>query len=234
MLRFGLLAVSLGLTGCFVVFGNDNDPPDVCALAEDANEPAIAQAPLRNPDNLSCESFGDGCNPECGPCPALTGQSREPANLLAPTPSWNYCGHRCETLSESACSTDPECRVVKDARCNVSLDCETDFMGCFPTDTQPATGTDCFRIFDGWECSRDSACTAMHYGVGGATRESQQQLRPFAMCVPEGKSPGQCWSEATCDRLPPNCPSGTTPGLENGCYTGGCIPLDICEARQSP
>lgn len=222
MLRLALLVGSLGLSGCFFVFGDDGGDDD-CLIAEPAYDPA----PLRNPDTLACESFGGGCDPSCGPCPGV-------AERVAPTPplpSWNYCGHRCEGLTESACAADAECRVVKDVRCSIWMDCETDFMGCFPTDTVPDQSIDCARTFDAWECSRSSACTAFHYGIGGSARSEPTQLHPFATCMPEGSSPGTCWDPVACDAAPPACPEGTTPGIANLCYTGGCIPVDACEPR---
>jgi hypothetical protein len=53
--------------------------------------------------------------------------------------------------------------------------------------------------------------------------------RQFAVCVPEGQSPGKCSGPVTCDATGPSCPSNTTPGILNGCFTGACIPLSLCE-----
>ena len=58
-------------------------------------EPGIAPAPLRDPNLLTCVSFGGGCNPDCGPCP-------ETADL-APIPSWGFCGSSCDALGPAAC-----------------------------------------------------------------------------------------------------------------------------------
>ena len=40
--------------------------------------------------------------------------------------------------------------------------------------------------------------------------------------------PGSCTGQVACDALPPSCPSGTTPGRANGCWTGYCIPNYAC------
>ncbi|MEJ7602805.1 MAG: hypothetical protein WKG01_33265 [Kofleriaceae bacterium] len=53
--------------------------------------------------------------------------------------------------------------------------------------------------------------------------------RRFALCAPEGVDPGLCHEVATCERVAPACGTGRTPGVANGCYTGACIPDDVCE-----
>ncbi len=216
-------AVSLS-TGCTLFFTGGDDGDDVCALAEaDLAQPASLPAPLRDPGDLTCDSFGGGCNPECGPCAA--GATIAP---IPPIPSWNTCFHSCEQLGESACAADPSCRVVKDASCTFEVPCETDFLGCFPIDMSPDVSVACHGA-DAWDCSRSSACTAIHsHSVCPAG--TIDCPRPFELCVPEGSSPGSCRGAVTCDRATPACPSGTTPGISSGCYTGACIPLDLCPA----
>jgi hypothetical protein len=43
--------------------------------------------------------------------------------------------------------------------------------------------------------------------------------------------PGRCWDPVACDAAPPACPTGTVPGIANGCYTQACIPTDLCEPQ---
>jgi hypothetical protein len=205
------------------VFDDDDDV--VCALAE----PAALVAPQRNPDTLTCQAFGL-CNPECGPCPLA---AEGPPEETAPIPSWGFCGSTCESLPEAACAQDPACRVVKDAACAVSGDCATDFLGCFPTDQFADPEADCFAARDGFACSQSAACTAYHRSFGSAL-STPERAQPFAMCAPEGKSPGACFGQVTCRAVAPACPSSTTPGIENGCYTGACIPLDVCGPVPQP
>ena len=220
------LAMLLALaSGCTLVFVDDGGDDDICVFAE----PASAPAPQRNPDTLTCESFGGGCIPECGPCPAA---EAEPA-LRQPIPSWGFCGSTCESLPEAACATDPGCRVVKDAACAVSGDCTTDFLGCFPTDQFTDPEVDCFAARDGFACSQSAACTAYHRG-SLSLQGPPDPGRAFALCAPEGKSPGACSGQVICRAAAPACPSSTTPGIENGCYTGACIPLDVCGPVPQP
>jgi len=51
-----------------------------------------------------------------------------------------------------------------------------------------------------------------------------------SLCIPEGSEPGTCTGSVVCDRIPPSCPTGPTPGITGGCYSGACIPLDLCPA----
>jgi hypothetical protein len=47
-------------------------------------------------------------------------------------------------------------------------------------------------------------------------------------CVPSTLDPGQCSGPISCTTAPPACPVGTTAGIENGCWTGYCIPNVDC------
>ncbi|MDX2086768.1 MAG: hypothetical protein SFX73_02905 [Kofleriaceae bacterium] len=219
-MRFAIFAVACLGSGCAFIFDGDDDGDDVCALTENT-EPAIAPAPQRDPGTLLCQSIGGGCNPDCGPCPAVAA-----VTPLAPIPSWPICGHACEGKAEAACETDPQCRVVKNAECTFgAVDCLTDYIGCFPVDTVVDGSIDC-RGADAWDCSRSSNCTAYHsYEACGTDAECP---RPFELCMTEGQSPGECYLPVTCRALPPACGANETPGIEAGCYTGACIPQHLC------
>ena len=225
-----LLAMFLVLiSGCTIVFDGLDGGDDDCLIAE----PAIAPAPLRNPETLTCESFGgDVCPDACGPCPL----AETPAGGLEALPAWGGCGSPCEGLAESACAQSAECRVVKDAACAVSPGCSLDFFACLPISQVTRTDIDCFAARDGFTCSQSAACTAYHRASDTATPgfTSPERVVPFAMCAPEGKSPGRCHAAVSCDRVAPACPTQTMPGIENGCYTGACIPLDVCEPAPQP
>lgn len=221
MCRLALVALLVTAPACSLFWekGSGGGGDDVCVQAEDT--PAIAPAPLRNPADLTCESFGGGCNTECGPCPAAT------ADATPPLPSWGVCGSICDSLGDGACTMNPECRSVKDASCTIGPQvCLTDFLGCFPTDTARDDTINCFTA-DAQTCSRSKKCEAHHAEqacpVGGG-----ECPRPFATCVPVGVSPGSCDGQVTCRRAAPPCPAGTTPGIANGCYTDACIVTTQC------
>lgn len=224
MLRVASLVLLLGPLGaCTLWFGGD-DGDDQCNVATDLRgQQEIAVAPLRDPADLTCDDYGGPyCDPACGPCPLYEA-------ALAPSPSYNYCGHICESYGESQCAADPQCRVVLDADCTLgSNSCLTNFMGCFPTDTAQDTSVDCWTA-DAWECSRSSACTAYHSTIVCPPNSDPQQCgRPFEMCTAEGQDPGGCEQTVACDRAPPPCPQGTVPGVRDLCYTGACIPAKYC------
>lgn len=220
MLRIVLLvAVLAPLGGCTLWFGEEGSSGDDVCLAGAELEPA----PLRDPNDLTCDSYGGSCDPSCGPCPLAA------ASALAPQPSYNYCGHACEALGESQCAADPQCRVVLDADCTLGPNaCLTNFMGCFPTDTAADSSIDCWNA-DAWTCSRSNACTAYHSAASECPSGDPQQCgRPFELCAPEGQDPGGCDQAVACDRAPPQCPTGTVPGVRDLCYTGACIPTKYC------
>ncbi|MFN0252987.1 MAG: hypothetical protein ACKV2T_39295 [Kofleriaceae bacterium] len=219
----------LPLGACTLWFGDDDDDDrcDVYPAAESTDgQPSIAPAPLRDPGDLTCDDYGGPyCDSSCGPCPLYEA-------ALAPTPpipSYNYCGHICETYSQDQCAADPQCRVVLDADCSIGTSvCFTNFMGCFPTDTQQDTSVNCTTA-DAWECSRSNECTAYHSAGQGACPPDSDCGRPFELCAPEGVDPGGCEQTVACDRLPPPCPSGTVPGVRDLCYTDVCIPVEFCD-----
>ena len=225
-MRTLVIALVTVLSGCNLFFDDGGRRPEQCDLATSAGDdpPEVAPAPLRDPDHLSCQSFGSGCDPECGDCPPEAA-----ASDFAPIPSWGMCGSPCESLDESACAASSECRVVKDAACVISEDCITDFMGCFPIDQAPDPSIDCFAARDGWTCSRSNACSALHQRASCPSPDHPACSRAFAVCVPEGRSPGRCNEAVACAKAPPSCPNGTVPGVENACYTGACIPTSLCE-----
>lgn len=217
MRSLGLVAFAFLLSGCFIIFDGAGDDDKDCPLVE----PTAPPQAQRNPDTLRCETFGGPyCDDRCGVCPEAT----SPVTAIPPLPSWGVCGDPCEQLGQEACAADPACRVVLDAGCAIQGNCLTDFIGCYPTDTATDTSIDCFTA-DAWQCSRNNECTAMH---SAWTCLDEACPQAFALCVPEGSYPGTCWDEVACRAEPPSCPSGTTPGIANACYTGACIPLALC------
>ncbi len=198
--------------------GSGGGGDDVCV---ETGKPFVAPAPLRDPSNLTCQSIGGGCNPACGPCPAVTAD-------LAPIPSWGICGSSCDSLGASACGNDPSCRLVKDASCSIGTNtCLTDFLDCFPTDTSADNTIDCFTA-DAWTCSRSHNCSAHHTQDPCPLDGTSDCPRPFATCTPVGVEPGHCTGQIICAKPAPACPSGTTPGIANGCFTGACIVNSAC------
>lgn len=198
------------VAGCNLYF-DDDDGIDQCAIA--AAEVATG---FRNPDDLTCVFVPPACPAGCA-CPEL--------GLAAPT--WGQCFDACESLDEAACIEDDRCRVVRNARCAVTESCEdSDFLGCFPTDSVANASRDCIGL-DALACSQSNQCTAFHDPLLCAAIAGPCPAI-FEMCLPEGMAPGTCGGEVDCDEQPPACDRGQTPGIADGCYTGACIPRDLC------
>lgn len=218
MVRLAFLCLAaVAMPACLLFFDDHGKSCDVVPLEGAPLDPA----PLRNPHTLTCESFGPTCNPDCGPCPEATARVRP----TPPIPSWGQCGSTCDALSEGQCMVNPSCRVVNDAACAVSELCPTDFLGCFPTDSFIDKTVVCEQARDGETCSRNPECVAFHRNNVCVTGPCE---RPFAFCMTRGRSPGQCNLPVACDARPPSCPTGTTPGVVDACWSGVCIPDDLC------
>jgi hypothetical protein len=175
-LAYLLVPLVLAASGCTLHFSDDTGDDDTCDLA--GAEPAPNE--LRNPQTLTCESFGyGGCEPGC-PCPALD----------VPIPTWGVCGHACETLGETDCVLAAECRAAYDWGCwtNDSIcPLETPFLGCYPTDQQGPVGGGGCEGLDSWSCSMHNDCIALHT---------------------EQCTPTQCWlefRECVSEPTPPPC-----------------------------
>ena len=210
------------VSGCLLF---DTGGGSQCLQTRGGVEASLDAPPLRNPETLICEDFGGPpCDPSCGPCPLAEDQ--------APIPSWGVCGSTCEGRDEATCAADPACRVVRDARCAVSGACANDYLGCFPTDMFTDPSVNCATATDGTTCSRSNACTALHRN-DPCPLDAPCPLS-FAMCITEGANPGTCKGNVACDALPPPCPANTTPGIDGLCWSGFCIPNDICEGTMPP
>jgi hypothetical protein len=230
-MRFAFVVTTLlAVPGCLLFFDDGGSRPDQCLVGD---EPEIAdELLLRDPSSLACQSFGGGrpCDPACGPCPEdVPAEPEKGAALIPPIPSWGLCQSTCESRTAAACAAAPECRVIRDVRCAIDGTCETDFMMCVALDMAPDPSLACNEQRDGWACSRNPSCSALHERlpcpINGPCDRS-----PFVMCVNEETSPGRCFDPVICAALPPACPAGTQPGVANGCYTGACIPNEFCEA----
>lgn len=152
----------------------------------------------------------------------------------------------CEGLGEIAClGAYPSCVPVYDDMCCPMCDpmagcadcvnwafhhCATLENGCLPE--QPV---ECGTV-PGWACSGGSASCgpasvntkmpcATAPGCVASYCPVDVDCTTDPVCVPADKD--MC-SPATCEKLPPQCPEGTIPAVENDCFTGGCILDWIC------
>ncbi|MGE3768884.1 MAG: hypothetical protein AB7L94_41920 [Kofleriaceae bacterium] len=223
-MRLASIVVTLALVpGCQLWFnGGDDADDDPCV------RPAIAEGysqRLVNPDTLACQTFTQPtCDHQCGPCPGGA----------IYIPPWGECASPCIGLSESACMADSQCRVARSHDDYYSQWTGVDdYMGCYPLNTGPAPDVERCEGLDAEQCAWQSDCTALYDGEPGQCNAFTPEAcigAAFRQCIPEARTdPGEC-TPAACRQVPPSCPSGTTPGVANSCYTGACIPTQLCEA----
>jgi hypothetical protein len=96
----------------------------------------------------------------------------------------------------------------------------------------------------GYECAADGECAAGCYcgpdgtcveggfctddgdcGDGMTCDEKRNS------CDPQGA--GTCGGEVTCNEVRPNCPADSVPLVEDGCWTGACLELALCDVSPS-
>ena len=217
-----------GLTtssGCFFYLDDDDECEDYGAIAGGAQE-ALG---LRDPESGICEYFGVS-NPRPCPdgCACAYPAGDEAPGQQAPIPTWGYCESDCSALGESSCLDTSGCRGIYETG-------TTNFLECWSTDqTGPAQADDCANL-DALSCSVNDNCVAYHEwpcATGAPDQDFVCGPGSFVACGDEGGSsnPGICYGEVSCDTEPPECPADTMPGIDNGCWTGFCIPNDECES----
>jgi hypothetical protein len=218
-MRFASFAVLALVPACQLYFiGGDDEPDDPC------DRPAASvQFRLVNPETLACETFiQPGCDYACGPCPGAA----------VYIPPWGSCDSSCVGLSESDCMATDQCRVARSYGSYYESTVIDDFMGCYPLNNEPSPDVQRCEGLDAEQCAWQSDCTALYSGAPGqcnAVTPEQCIGAQFEQCIPEARTdPGHC-GPAACRQAPPACPTGTTPGVDNSCYTGACIPNEYCD-----
>jgi hypothetical protein len=93
---------------------------------------------------------------------------------------------------------------------------------CVP-DTNPCDLVDCAQ---GFTCIE--TCTGMSPMLGGCGDGTTPPGSCTAQCVATPGNPGTCNGPVTCQIATPACPTGTSPGAINGCWSGYCIPDGEC------
>ena len=202
-----LVLALIATAGCFSGPGTGDD---ICPAT------AIATQGLRDPSNGTCEGFGGGCRGIADP-------------------DWAVCGGACEAKGEADCRGTAGCRAIYTGRvCPPNADCsfttQVAFFGCWGTAPYShIEGGDCWGL-DPYTCSEHDDCSAVF-----ATQPAQPPLS-WASCMPElhPLDPGTCDGLVVCRAAPPACPTGTVPGVTNGCYSGYCIPKNDCNGARDP
>ncbi len=147
----------------------------------------------------------------------------------------------CDVLGHAACvAAYPDCAPVYDDDCCPSCDptggcadcVDIQFHHCAPlADVCGPAGPACGQV-PGWACSGGSATCGDPGGsvtpcasVAGCVLAVCDPTQPcMESCHPV--TAGSCTS--SCDAVPPPCPAGTIAESDGFCYTGFCIPADVC------
>jgi hypothetical protein len=199
MMKLALAIVSLA--GCDLYFGQH------CV----SSAGAPGSETLRDPSTGDCPTFTlDSCDPSCGPCPLYNGPA---------IPAWPQCNGPCDNLSAAWCAMTASCHAEYSA-----VTSPPTFVACWNTNgalpVGPCTGLDASACAEHHDCASLMTPSAAKDGT-----------LSFDQCIEVSTAnvgPGECTGLVTCRTPPPACPTQTTPGIWNGCWTGYCIPLATC------
>ncbi len=147
----------------------------------------------------------------------------------------------CSGLDAYSCFFDPSCGSLYSGN---SQEGDTEFESCIDVGSGACdcgSGESCVTVCpacleNGSDCSCTPTCVPTQSDCtlqcpSGETCQLQcdsLQGGCTQVCESDSLDPGQCSGPVTCNIAAPQCPAGTTAGIENGCYTGYCIPLADC------
>ncbi len=219
-----------------------------------ASEGAVADEAVAQPSWAMCESSCTGLDEQtCLDTPGCRAGYVDECSTGGCAPQFRECwatdqtgpvqGGTCEGLDAWECSRHDDCIAVhsgcaSDPAGNADrIACPIgNFDRCAAEPTTPDNG--CFGDSD---CKADERCNAAEVclpapGCGGSNPTDPnggEGLVPcpdvcYGECVPRVTDPGECYTEALCDMITPACPTGSLPGVKDGCYTGYCIPVAEC------
>jgi hypothetical protein len=208
--RLILLCMLLG--GCGLTTGDDQHtcPP---LTDEGADIPATG---TRDPQTGTCV-FETTCNSDC-PCPGLN----DTAGIAQP--EGGECNGPCNALDEQACIANSTCHAAYTFNAENGGSASATFWGCWDITPQtPTDGGTCANL-SAYACAIDPACASYYSEDASGNTE-------FLSCMTTGANPqpGDCYDPVTCTIAAPQCPTGTLPGIVDGCYSGYCIPTSQCE-----
>lgn len=220
-------------TGECEYFGTDDQPCD----PECGPCPAYSE-PVPEPSWGLCESqctgLGEGTCLETSGCRGIYTEGPEDLLYLAcwaTDTSGPIQGGACEGLGAYECSRHDDCAAVHQTNCDFATD--SDAPGCEPTEFQRCAEERTYCASDA-ECGDGLRCNAAEVCLPAPGCEEDGGCEPvcYGYCVPDDQpDPGSCYGDVECRALPPECPDDTTPGIDSGCWTGYCIPLDQCESQ---
>jgi hypothetical protein len=96
-----------------------------------------------------------------------------------------------------------------------------EFIRCLPEAQQQGCYSD-EECGTGNSCNADEVCLP----PPGCSPTAECDAVCYGYCVPDPID--HCYGEVSCDAMPPECPSGTRPGIYGECWSGSCIAVDEC------
>jgi hypothetical protein len=136
------------------------------------------------------------------------------------------CAAGCFCSEDGECVEGGFCR--RDEDCGNGFHCDVQRSSCVPnpactSNDQCEQGSMC----DGKGCVKTCSCTsdaeAIEQGAGWCD-ESR------ATCMPGVDPQGACTGAITCTGAAPKCPEGQVALIKDGCFTGECRAIAVCEA----
>jgi hypothetical protein len=201
-------------SGCGFYFDDNGDVDLVCG----GEAPAYTEN-RRDPSRGVCVTYTEyTCEPGCGRC------SDDPDSSGASVNNWGACESDCTGLSESTCLAATGCYAayIEDP----AADGAAEYAGCWLTSTATYASGRCVEL-SAYDCAERDDCS-LYY----VEQTQEVTFTSFNRCGPETGAvthdPGSCTGEVNCITGEPDCPSGTTAGLRDGCWTGYCIPNTSC------
>jgi len=149
-------------------------------------------------------------------------------------PSGPIEGGDCTTLDAYGCSRHDDCIALYSSSGPNFDRCAAEPVGnvCDRVDILCPNGAHCEQQCTSATCTptcvADTTCDQTTCPAGETCIEQCTSGTCGPTCVTTSTSPGSCTGTVTCAVATPACPSGTVPGIDNGCYTGFCIPTWAC------
>lgn len=133
--------------------------------------------------------------------------------------AYHYQGTACDGGTGSGnCLPDPTPGLV--GNFELCVDEASDVVGCYGDE----------ECSEGYSCNAAEVCQS----PPGCDPSVGCPDVCYGYCVPDEVEAVSCYSDVVCDSVPPACPAGTVPGIQNDCWTGDCILYEACEPALDP
>ena len=130
--------------------------------------------------------------------------------------------------ADGTCTEGGFCKTDKD--CGAGFHCDVNRASCVPdpsctTNDQCKVGSTCDPATGGCavtcQCTSDADAIKQGFGWCDEARST---------CMTGTDPAGACTGAISCTTAPPSCPDGQVPLRKDGCFTGQCRAITVCEA----